>query len=442
VVTGTTLAGRVKLGDEVQLLPAGKRARVRGLQVHGAAVTSAGAGRRVAINLQGLEKDDIARGDVLIEPDSLTPTTLFDAAVELLPGGWRPLRRGSEVLLHIGTMELGARVQPLDNEQAAAGTAALLQFTLEQQAAIAPGDRFILRSSTAELTIGGGQVLDAHPSKHRRQRLIAADKLSQLDPDEPAALLAHEIEKAPFGLSALQAQPRLNVSAAELATLVVAARGQGHPITEHTDGRQQILTLPANHERIVAAARTALAGHHAAHPLSRRGLDSRELLRMIDPKGAGLSSVVLRWCLEQAARTGALEQQDDAFALPGRTVELSERDKRAAELVLTRLNDSAQPDQPEEMTGLPLDKNRLKLLLEYLIESGQAVLAPGGVYFGAQVVERVREVLRATLEREGGITVGRFGDIAGSSRKYSIPLLQYFEQDGTLTRDGDVRRLK
>jgi selenocysteine-specific elongation factor len=131
VVTGTTLAGQVKLNDELQVLPSGKRARVRGLQVHGQAVPLAGPGRRTAINLTGIEKDDIQRGDVLIEPDSLSTTTTFDAKVELLPGTWRPLRNGSEVLLHIGTSEASAKVQPLDQDTLVAGLGALVQFTLE-----------------------------------------------------------------------------------------------------------------------------------------------------------------------------------------------------------------------------------------------------------------------------------------------------------------------
>jgi len=443
VVTGTTLAGQVKLGDELQVLPSGKRARVRGLQVHGQAVQSAGPGRRTAINLTGIEKDDIQRGDVLIEPDSLSATTLFDAKVELLAGEWRPLRNGSEVLLHIGTSEASAKLQPLDQDTLAAGYGGLAQFTLEEPLAIAAGDRFILRNSASEYTIGGGQVLDPHPHKHRRQRHAAAERLERLEHSGPVALLVHEIEKAPFGLTQAQAQVLLNISAARFAELLAEARAQGRPIVEHTDGRQLILTLPANHQHIAAAAQAALRLHHASHALSVRGLDARELLKMVDPKGGGLSSEVLRWCLNLAAEQGLLLKQGEAFSLPGRSVGLSERERRAAELIVARLNASAQPDQPDEFAGeLGIDKQRLKSLLEYLVEQGQAVLAPGSVYFGPRVIERVREQLQKTLEREGGVTVGRFGEAVGTSRKYSIPLLQYFEQNGMLVRDGDVRRLK
>lgn len=443
VVTGTTLAGQLKLGDELQVLPSGKRARVRGLQVHGQAVQSAGPGRRTAINLTGIEKDEIRRGDVLVEPESLSATTIFDAKVELLAGTWRPLRSGSEVLLHIGTSEASAKLQPLDQDTLAPGLDGLVQFTLEEPLAIAAGDRFILRSSSSEYTIGGGQVLDAHPTRHRRQRHSAAERLERLEDAGGVAQLVHEIEKAPFGLSQAQAQLLLNIGAARFAELLAEARAQGQPVVEHADGRQLILTLPANQAHIVTAAQAALRTHHGAHALSQRGLDARELLKMVDPKGGGLSSEVLRWCLANAAEHGELARQGETFSLPGRTFTLSERERRAAELIVARLNASAQPDQPDEFGGeLPLDKPRLKVLLEHLVEQGQVILAPGGVYFGPAVVARVREVLAATLAREGGVSVSRFGEVAGTSRKYSIPLLQYFEQDGMLVRDGDVRRLK
>jgi selenocysteine-specific elongation factor len=441
VVTGTTLAGVLHSGEEVQLLPRGKRARVRGIQLHGTAASQVGPGRRAALNLTGLDKEEASRGDVLVQPDSIIPTTLLDAEIELLPGERRPLRRGSEVLLHAGTAEINARLEPLEAETLASGQRGLVQLQLQQPAVLAAGDRFILRHSSSEFTVGGGSVLDAHPTRHRRQREAAAQKLATLG--GTGSQLGHEIEKAQFGLSAAAAQLRLNLSPEGLRQALAELHTAQAGLVESPDGRQLLLTLPANRDRIEHAALSALQQHHAAHPLSRRGLDAQQLLRMVDPRAAGLSLEVLRNCLAAASTRGLLIRDGDSYALPGLQPKLSERDRKALQLLTVRFNASIQPDQPDEIVDeLPVDKARLRLLLEYMVEEQLVILAPGGMYFGPQVVERARQALLRHFAGEDGISVSQFGHTSGATRKYSIPLLQLFEQDGMLVRDGDLRRLR
>lgn len=443
VVTGTTTAGQLAIGDEVEVLPAGKRARVRGIQTHGAVVTAVGPGRRAAVNLAGIEKHEIERGHVLVTPDSLVPTYLFDAELELLPGDFRPLRRGSEAQLHIGTSEVTAKLHPLVDEYLAPGETALVQLALEQQIAVAAGDHFILRNSASERTIGGGRVLDAHPTKHRRQRQAAAEKLEVLAQSGTLQALLHEVEKSPFGITQAQLQRLLNISGERLRELCREAGAAGYELMEHDAGRQRILTMPANRQRIIDDVMAQLGSYYQSRPLARRGLDARDLLKMVDLKGVGLTSEVLRWCLNHAAEQGLLAIQGENYSLPNRSVELTARDQRAAELIVKRLDASVQPDQPDEFVGeLPIDKGRLKMLLEYLVDEGQIVLAPGGVYFGTQVVARIRSLLLTAAGQDDNFSVSRFGEVAGTTRKYSIPLLQYFEQDGTLVREGDIRRLR
>ncbi|MCH7472893.1 selenocysteine-specific translation elongation factor, partial [bacterium] len=452
VVTGTTHSGVVKVDDEVQVMPGGKRARVRSLQAHGQQVESAGPGRRTAINLAGLERDEVQRGDVLTAPGSLLATAILDARVEMLPARsaeraagtlLRPLRRGSWLALHIGTAEVGAKLVPLEADVVSAGQQAVVQLRLSREVAIAPGDRFILRSPSADATIGGGVVLDAHPTVHRRRRAEAAKQLGRLLDASSAAALSHEITKSPYGLDRSEATKLLSLSANALDEAFAELRESGADIREHRDGRQVFLTLPANRERIISAAFSALAAYHDEHPLQRKGMSLKELSQAIGV-GKHVSGEVLKATLEEAVADGPLAKVADTYALPAHSPKLGEKDKKAIEVITRRLEASITADQPDEfMAEVPLAKARARQVLDHLVEEGAVVVAPGGLCFGTGQVEKARQaVLEYLGSGEDGITVGQFSKLIGSTRKYSIPLLQLFEQDGMLVRKGDIRVLK
>lgn len=442
VVTGTVWAGHVRVDDEVELLPAGKRLRVRGIQNHGVAARAAAPGQRTAINLAGVDKTAIQRGDILAEPGSIVPTDMFDAKVELLPGRFAPLRRGSEALVHIGTAEVSGKLQPLDAEEAGPGSTSIMQLRLGGPVAIAPGDRFILRHSSGEFTLGGGQVLDAHPHPHRRQRTEAALRLSALSGAGLFAALLHEINKAQFGLERGLAAQLLNTSADAIGQACTGTEAAAHGLQVHREGKQLLLTLPANRARIEALALKVLALHHAAHPLLRLGLGLHELSRSVHSHGAAVPTELLQACMQDALAAGRVRLEDGTYVVPGHAVQLTERDQRACAEILKRIGTDFQPPQPDEFAAeAHLDRSRLKLLLEHLVESGALVLAPGGVYFAQAAAEAARRELERFLAGEPGITVSEFSQLVNSTRKYSIPLLQYFEQNGMLVRDGDLRKL-
>jgi selenocysteine-specific elongation factor len=440
VVTGTTVSGTISVDSELEVVPGGKTARVRNIEVHGEQRKMLTAGRRAALNLVGLDRKDVNRGDVLALPGSLPVTFMFDAEVELLAEVVRPLRRGSEALLHCGAAELSAKLFPLDADFISAGAPVMVQLRLKQELPVAPGDRFILRDSTSEYTIGGGRVLDAHPTKHRRKRQDAATRLSGLRGDDPLSALMHEVEKSQFTITAKAAALHIQLGLAQVTALTGSDAAKDAGLAAHAVGAMQVLTAPANRKRIAAAVLKALAAYRAANPLAIQGLSAKALSKAVDRGGPGVPVEVLAPVLADAAASGTVIEAGGTFAIPREEVKLGARYQQALEIILDALNASAQPTQPGKLTGLPVDGKRLKQLLTYLEDRGE-IASHSAMYFGMAVIKRIERSLVSHFKREELLSVSGFGKLAGSSRKYSVPLLNYFEQQGMLKRQGNDRVL-
>ncbi|MCC7477424.1 selenocysteine-specific translation elongation factor [bacterium] len=465
VVTGTVASGTVKVDDELVLMPGGQRfknggaVRVRAIQAHGQQQQSVGPRRRAALNLVGVEKDELQRGDVLCTPDSLIATSIIDARIELLPGNWRPLHSGSWLMLHVGTAELGAKLVPLQQEQLPPGSSALVQLRLEEEVAVAAGDRFILRGASGDETVGGGVVLDAHPTVHRRRREEAAEQLERLQSLELGPALLHEVGKTAFGIDRASAERLLSAGPAMLDQALEALLYRGSDgLLVHSEGRQTVLSLPANRQRILQAAERALTTYHQAHALSNRGMLLSEILQALSSEVAAqnrsgqlhvrLPAELLRVSLQAGLEAGRLRMAGESYALSSHQASASDKDLRAAEMIVRELEASMQPDQPEDFAAsLPVKKDRLKQVLDLLLEEGRVVLIPQGLFMGRERTERARAALLYYLQgaegqSAGGITVSVFNQLVGTTRKFGLPLLQYFEAEGLLVRDGDLRRLK
>ena len=443
VVTGTTLSGQVKLDDELELLPGKRKARVRGLQVHGDAVTRVGPSHRTAINLAGIDKDDITRGDVLITPGTLETSYMLDVQAQMLPGGYTPLSYGSEVLLHIGTEELAAKCYPLDCEQALPGERLLAQLRFGLELAVAAGDRFILRSSEGDETIGGGRVLDAHPLKHVRSKEHVAIQLTDLaeTSGDVAAAVQYEISKAQYGVERSKLARLLHLSESALGPALEELRAGGAGLLEARAGQQVILLLKPQQERIGKACKQALTEFHAANPLLMRGLGLNELEKYLRSRNAVVPPAAIAQCLDAEVAAGRLIAIAQTYAMPRPEPNLSPKDQRSLAAIKARLNESATPTQPDEFTGeLEVQRSRVKALLDYLEERGEIVFTEG-LYFGKDIIESCEHYLRLHFKNTDGISVSDFNQLVGSSRKYGMPLLRHFEQSGLLKRDGDMRRL-
>ncbi len=447
VVTGTLVAGEIAEGDELELLPAGLRARVRGLQVHGRATGTASAGQRTAVNLGGVDAASVARGMVLAEAGRLRPTQIIDARVEVLRDAARPLRSRARVRVHVGTAEVLGRVQTLeDGGEIAAGATGYVQLRLESPVVALPGERFILRSYSPQRTVAGGLVLDAGAVRHRgRERAAARARLDALSQalssgDTAAALAAYAETAAGRGLSRADAVARTGWRDEVLDAAVLEAKRRGSLIEA-----EGFVVARESLDRLIAASIACVENHHRREPL-QRGLP-RETLR--EQLFAHAPVELFRAALSAAEARGQLVPERDIVRSPAHTLDLSPADAALRSRLEAIYRDAAlEPPALEEalarsaagsVAGAPRDHARK--ILQLLLDAGALRRVTPDLLFHREPLEGLIDALRAhaAATPDRLIDVAAFKDLARVSRKYAIPLLEYFDRERVTRRAGDRR---
>ncbi|CAN5359519.1 selenocysteine-specific translation elongation factor [soil metagenome] len=442
VVTGTLIAGEIREGDELELLPAGGRVRVRGVQVHGRAVAAAHAGQRTAINLSGIETGQIERGMTLAHANRLQATQIIDAHVDVLPSAPRPLRSRARARVHLGAAEILARVQVLEEAgEIMPGAGGLIQLRLESPIIALPDERFIIRSYSPQQTIAGGRVLDAHAVKRRgRERVVARDRLSQL-------LAASRSERAALFIAAAGER---GLRHSELA----ARTGWRDHILDaaltEARGREQIIDADGvyisreNFAELAQAATEAVEAHHRREPLER-GLP-RETLR--EQVFAHAAPEVFRAVLSHAEASGTLVSERDIVRACRHQLPLSGADAQLRDRLEQIYCESAltAPTFDEALTraagGAPLNREHARKIFQLLLDAGALVRVSPELYFHREAIDKLIGSLREYAARNAAdrlIDVAAFKDLAGVSRKYAIPLLEYFDRERITRRAGDRR---
>ncbi|MDT7808633.1 MAG: selenocysteine-specific elongation factor [Acidobacteriota bacterium] len=442
VATGTLIAGEIKEGDELELLPGGVGVRVRGLQVHGAGVRKASAGQRTAVNLGGVETAGVKRGMVLAHARRLTPTQIVDALITVLADAPRPLRTRQRVRVHHGTAEVLARVAALEESgEIAPGSVGLAQVRLESPIVALPGDRFILRTYSPQRTIAGGEVLDAHARKHRgRERTAARERLVALRDADRATRLAFFVESAgAMGLRRAEATARTGWRDDVLDAALAEALKRGSMF--EVEGVLVGSEVVRSHVR---AAIVAVEAHHKREPLSR-GL-ARETLR--ERVFAHAAPELFRAALKTAGEEGSLVAERELVRAAAHSLELSPADAalrdclegiyRAAALEAPTLEE-AFAGARREAGGRP---EHLRKILRLLLDSGALVRVREDLLFHREALERLTAALSdyaVAHSPERLIDVAAFKELSGVSRKYAIPLLEYFDRERVTRRAGDRR---
>jgi len=442
VVTGTLVAGEIAESDEMELLPAGARVRVRGLQVHGRTVERAGAGQRTAINLGGVEAATIERGMTLAPAGRLRATQMIDAEIEVLAHAPRALRSRARVRVHVGTAEVLARVQVLDETgEIEAGAHGFAQLRLESPVVALPGERFIIRSYSPQRTVAGGRVLDAFALKHRgRDRRAARMRLVALKHADAAARLALYVEAA--GEHGLRRSDLAACTGWRDETLDAAVK--------EARGRNLIIEAEGAHvgremfERLLSAARGEVEAHHRREPL-QRGL-ARETLR--ERVFARVAPEVFRAVLAQAETDGVLIAERDIVRAGSHSLSLSADDTelRARLEEIYREAALAAPTFEEAFARLAGSKQTTRehgrKILQLLLDAGTLVRVTGELFCHQEALASLVEMLRAHAARcepERLIDVAAFKELAGVSRKHAIPLLEYLDRARITRRAGDRR---
>ena len=439
VVTGTALSGSVTVGSEVRVLPSGKSARVREVQVHGVPSTSAGEGQRVALNLSGLDKDDVVRGDSIAGGSADIVTSRVDARVEIRPSAGRSLESHTTVRLHHGTRETMARLIWLDGvREVEPRASAYAQLVTAEPVVACIGDRFVIRDQTAQRTLGGGTVLVARAERHRVARQKLAPCLEAVEKGDAASRLSAILQmSSALALEAAEAALAAGISVETLAQIAVA------------DPRIVALPSAASPALVMSAARSAeyrqqlvaaVAAHHREHP-NLPGVDLEHLRGALRPV---LEARLFRMIADDLVAARSLARRGNLVHDPAHAPRLGGADDELAVRVLGRLREAGTmpPVLKDLADELRVDLKRAGTVAGVLVERGEAVKVLPDMFFARETVEKMAAALREHLSREGEITASGFRDLISASRKYCIPLLDYFDRSGLTMRVGDVRKLR
>jgi selenocysteine-specific elongation factor len=436
VVTGTLAAGALATDDRVEVYPKRAEAKIRGLQAHGHPVASARAGQRTAINLQGLERTAIARGDVVGLPGTLVPSTLVDGTLELLADAPRAVKTRTRVRFHVGTSEIMARALLLDRAELAPGETAFARFRLEAPLVARPGDRFVVRSYSPIVTIGGGTLLDVDPPRFRRKGPALVAHLELLQTGSPDAVLEEHIRHVGSGgvrLTTLAG--RVPFGPERLRALLGGLQEAGRVISIDRDW----FIHPDSFGRLRGLVVDELTAFHRANPL-KPGM-SREELR---GRAGGADERVFAFLLSSLGAEGVVKTERDKVWLASHAVRLSPEQQRVIDTVEGEFSRAeAAPPSPEDALGRAgVRGDEEHELFQVLVQSGKLVRVKESLFFHAQALDSIQTKLVGLLRERKEIGPSDIKDLLGISRKYAIPLLEFFDQRRVTARVGERRILR
>jgi len=426
VVTGTVRSGGIGIETEVEILPSGRRARIRGVQVHGTKAKRAAAGQRAAINVAGVEVADIGRGDTLARPGAFRPTRTADCLLELLPSAAKSLKARTPVHFHAGTSEVVAEMRSLVGSAGLkAGTGGIpVRLVFQEPVVLAPGDRFIIRRFSPVVTMGGGEVVDAFPPPKMRLADLAA-RTRGLASATLSQRVAFLIRETPGGVSLSELAVRAGVaeSAVEAAIPATAARlQQPQPWLVDTGW-----ALGKAEEW-----KGKLSAFHAANPLlpgmPREDFRSREL--------GALPVFLFDFVL---SRDSGLMSTGEFLHRSTHKLALQQDEEKALALIEGAFRDAglAVPGVPEVLAASGVDQVRARNLMQVLLRQKRLIRVTADLTFHPDALARLREILAARKGSRFG--VGEFKEWTGVSRKYAIPLLEYLDRERMSRREGDLR---
>lgn len=419
VVTGTGAGGSFSVGEEVEAQPRGHRARIRSIQTHQKDVDSIGPGNRVALNLVGLDRDDIARGDAVVKPGTWRSTKEIDAQLVVpdvdITGHGHTVKEKGAYRLHAGSAETAVRLRLLERGEVRVGESAPARIHLSDPLTLGRGDRFVLRDAGRVLTVGGGVVLDPQPARVRRGDRAHVEMLARLVSSDASTALAELVTEA----GALPAD-----QAAFRAGLPDATR-PGFPLPEGVVRLGHILVSTAKHADLRAGALGILGDFHAAHPLEPGMM--REGLRSLLDLDHGAFEALL-------SSMDEIDGEASIVRLAGHRVELDPAQEAETRALMQTLEDAGF--SPPAAADLGADPALLKALA-----GKRDIVRVGNFYLSARRAAEVRALVRARIEEAGAQTVAEIRDLLGTSRKYAIPLCEWLDETGVTRRKGDVREL-
>ena len=439
VVTGTLISGDIKLGEEVEILPTGVTAKVRGIQIHNQSATIAEAGQRTAINLQGVEKDTIVRGDVLARPRTLKPSIRLDVCVEYLSNNNRRLKNRNLVRFHVGTNEAIGRIILLDREDVEPGAKASAQVVLESPIVAMARDRFVIRSYSPVTTIGGGMIVDPLPKKHKRNSEKVNHEIDLLHDGtdtERAAIIIERSGIEGIGISELEMRTGVhqNILKDILGTLF---------------SKKQVVVLDVDESRIISFTiyqnlqgriLLEMRAYHERYPL-KEGVSKEELR---STAGQFARPRLFNMAVRELEKRGEIVVERENIRLSGHRVdlkgELEDIRSKIAEIYMDA--GLTPPSIKELMEKFAGQKSLAESVINVMLKEGSLIKINEDLYFHKEVLTRLREDYKSLLVRDGKATPASMKELTGLSRKFIIPLMEYFDITKLTIRAGDHRILR
>ena len=423
VVTGTLVSGSVEKEQEVEVYPAGRRLRVRGVEVHGLKTTRAVAGQRTALNLADIEAAELSRGDVLSEPGRFHAVTQVDCRLDLLRSA-KPLKHRAPVHFHSGTAEIEAEVRLLGGMTVMKpGTTAYARLVLREPALLLPGDRFIIRMFSPVVTIGGGVVADLGVRRYRKTDDVSA-RLDVLTGSQAPPRIALLVKEAEFGMGVTELVARTGLDARAIADATAQA-----PLTAIPPGwLVDRAWFQSSRARLVQAVRE----YHRQQPLqpgiAKQDLRSRQMPHVpplvMDALLAGASELVV---------------EGETVRLRSHTLVFKQDEEKARAAIESAFEQAglSTPALAEVLAKSGVEPARARSLMQILLREKRLVKIADDLVFHQSAIDKLRGML---AERKAErFSVGAFKDWTGISRKYAIPLLEYLDRERVTRRDGDER---
>jgi selenocysteine-specific elongation factor len=438
VVTGTMISGSLSVGETVQILPSGLEGKVRNLQVYNRSVEKAVAGERAAVNLQGIETSAVERGDVLIRPGTLIPTQLIDAYLEYLPNTSRSLKHRARQRFHIGTTLVNASIFLLDKEELAPGDGGFVQLRLERPVMALPQDRFVIRGTSAIQTIGGGVILDSHPDKHKRYSpSIMADLRLFKEGTSEQALHQHVHHSGMGGITFEDLLTRVEMPPSEVRSTLKKMAEKGDLLW--IDPEKLKVIEKGQYRVLREVALGQLTEFHQRFPM-KSGLSKEELRTKLPPE---VDIKLFQILVNELIQSKEVVLEKDKLRLPGHQISSADEKGLVKRVEAAVLKGGLQPPSSKELSEEWSEKeDEVRSIFEHLVHEGVLVKIKSEIYFHRIPFENLKKELVTHLKNHQEITTPQFKEMTKASRKYAIPLIEYFDQIKLTIRLGEKRMLR
>ncbi len=443
VATGSVASGALHAGGEAYLLPAEKKLRVRRLERFGEEVKEIVAGDRASINVVGLDREDFTRGAVIADR-ILRPTEMVDAKLRLFQHSRSFDKLWNHAIFHLGTYEHQARIHLISCDRLTEGQTALVQIHLDYPCNAQYGDSFVIRSTSNDMTLGGGQIIDAFPLSHRKRPKKLVESMARIAGGGILDLVAVEVGKHVGAITHREIADSLSVSPEQIFEAVSGNPPAG--ITTYSQNDTIYLITTAEHGGLEQRALDAIAAFHRRKPLESKGLTTGELMGLVRVERGSPGEPLLSLLLDRLAQEGKLKRVQRTWALFDHAIDITPELSSQVSFAADYLQQCGmQTPIQSELISAGAEQNiteqKFRDILHYLVEQGTVYHADGN-YIHAEIVDRSRvKLLRALSERKQGVTVAEFRDLVKGNRRICLLLLKIFDGEGITERAGDFRLL-